>query len=44
MKFFRNSNYRKTVKSILLIKMYLGLAEITFGLVHASLSLPECKF
>ena len=43
-KFFRNSNYRRTVKSILLIKMYLGLVEIMFVLVYASLSLPECKF
>ena len=31
------------MKSILLIKMHLGLIEITFVLVYASLSLPECK-
>ena len=31
------------MKSILLIKMHLGLVEITFVLVYASLSLPECK-
>ena len=40
-KFLRNSNYRRTVKSILLIKKYLGLVEMTFGLVYVSLSLPE---
>ena len=40
-KFLRNSNYRRTVKSILLIKKFLGLVEMTFGLVYASLSLPE---
>ena len=39
--FLRNSNYRRTVKSILLIKIFLGLVEMTFGLVHASFSLPE---
>ena len=41
MKFFRYSNYRRTVKSILLIKMYLGLVELTFGLVYASFRLPK---
>ena len=30
------------VKSILTIKTFLGLVEMTFGLVHASFSLPEC--
>ena len=41
-KFLRNSNYRsRTVKSILLIKMFLGLVEMTFGLVYSSFSLPE---
>ena len=39
--FLRNSNYKRTVKSILLIKKFLGLVEVTFGLVYASLSLPE---
>ena len=29
------------MKSILLIKTFLGLAEMTFGLVYAGLSLPE---
>ena len=33
-RFLRNSNYRKTVKSILLIKMFLGLVEMMFGLVY----------
>ena len=41
MKFFRYSNYRRTVKSILLIKMYLGLVELTFGLVYASFRLSN---
>ena len=40
-KFLRNSNYRRTVKSILLIKMFLGLVEMTFGLVYSRFSLPE---
>ena len=39
--FFRNSNNRTTVKSILLVKKFLGLVEMTSGLVNASLSLPE---
>ena len=39
--FLRNSNYRRTAKSILLIKRFLGLVEMTFGLVNASFSLPE---
>ena len=29
------------MKSILLVKKFLGLAEMTFGLVTASFSLPE---
>ena len=34
-KFFWNSNYRRTVKSIiLLIKTLLGLVEMMFGLVN----------
>ena len=33
--------YRRTVKSILLIKKFWGLVEMTFGLVNASFSLPE---
>ena len=37
----RNSNYRRTVKSILLIKMFMGLVEMMFGLVYANFSLPE---
>ena len=39
--FLRNSNNRRTVKSILLVKKLLGLVEMTSGLVNASLSLPE---
>ena len=34
-KYFGNSNYRRTVKSILLIKTFWGLIEIMFGLAHA---------
>ena len=37
----RNSDYRRTVKSLLLMKRFLGLVEMTFGLVNASCSLPE---
>ena len=37
----RNSSYRRTVKSILLIKQFGGLIEMPFGLVNASFSLPE---
>ena len=32
---------RRTVKSILLVKKFLGLVEMTSGLVNASFSLPE---
>ena len=39
--FLRNSNYRRTVKSILLIKTFFGLVEMMFGLVNVSFSLPE---
>ena len=39
--FLRNSNKRRTVKSILLIKKLLGLVEMTSRLVNASFSLPE---
>ena len=39
--FFRNSNNRRTVKSILLIKNFLGLVEMMSGVVNASISLPE---
>ena len=41
MKFFEEFNYRRTVKSILPIKMFWGLGEMTFGLVYASFRLPE---
>ena len=42
--FLRNSNNRRTVftvKSILLVKKFLGVVEMTFGLVNASFSLRE---
>ena len=39
--FLRNSNDRITVKSVLLIKEFLGLVEMTFGQVHGGLSLPK---
>ena len=39
--FLRNSNYRTTVKLILLIKRFLGIVEMAFGLVNASFSLPK---
>ena len=32
---------RRTVKSILLVKKFLGLVEMTSGLVNVSFSLPE---
>ena len=37
-KFFENSNYRRTVYLNLLIKKLLGLVKVMFGLVHASYS------
>ena len=39
--FLRNSNNRRTGKSILLVKKLLGLVEMTSGLVNASFSLPD---
>ena len=39
--FFRNSNDRRIVRSILLVKKILGLVEMTSGLVNVSFSLPE---
>ena len=35
------SKHRRTVKSILRVKKFLGLVEMTSGLVNASFSLPE---
>ena len=32
---------RRTVKSILLVEKFLGLVEMTSGLVNASFNLPE---
>ena len=42
-KYFEEFNLQnlRTVKSILLIKKFGGLVEMTFGLVNASFSLPE---
>ena len=39
--FLSNSNKRRTVKSILLVKKLLGLVQMMSGLVNASFSLPE---
>ena len=40
--FLRNSNNRRTAKSILLVKTFLGLVEMTSGLVNASfICLPK---
>ena len=39
----RNSNNRRTVKSVLLFEKLLGLVEMTSGLVNVSFSLPECQ-
>ena len=41
--FLRNSNNRRTMKSILLVKKLLGLVEMTSGLVNASFSLPKLQ-
>ena len=40
-RFVRNSNNRRTMKSILLVKKLLGLVEMMSRLVNASFSLPE---
>ena len=42
-KYFEEFNLQnlRTVKSILLIKKFGGLVEMTYGLVNASFSLPE---
>ena len=39
--FFEEFDEKRTVKSILLVKKFLGLVEMTSGLVSASFSLPE---
>ena len=39
--FVRNSNNRRTVKSIPLVKTFLGLVEMMSGPVNASFSLRE---
>ena len=40
-KFFEEFKLQKNCEINLLIKTFLGLAEILFGLVNVSLSLPE---
>ena len=39
--FFKEFKKRRTVKSILLVKKFLGLVEMTSGLVNTIFSLPE---
>ena len=39
--FFEEFEKQKNVKSILLVKKFWGLVEMTSGPVNASLSLPE---
>ena len=41
MNFFEKFKLQKNCESILLIKVFLGLVEKTFGLVYASFSLPD---
>ena len=38
---FSGIQEKRTAKSILLIKTFLGLVEMMFGLVNASFSLPK---
>ena len=38
---FNNSNNRRTVKSVLLVKKLLGLVEMMSEVVNAGFSLPE---
>ena len=40
-KFFEEFKLQKNCEINLLIKMFLGLVEMTFGLVYASFSLPK---
>ena len=39
--YFEEFNLQKNCETILLIQKFWGLAEITFGLINASFSLPE---
>ena len=41
--FLRNSNNRRTVKLILLVKKLLGLVKMMTGLVNANSASPEGK-
>ena len=43
MKFFEEFKLQKNCESILLIKKFLGLVEMSFGLVNASFSLPKSQ-
>ena len=42
-KFFEEFKLQENCESNLLIKPFLGLVEMMFGLVNVSFSLPECK-
>ena len=41
--FLRNSNNRRTVKSVLLDKKFWGLVKMMSGLVNAALACPSGK-
>ena len=43
MKFFEEFKVPKNCESIVLIKKFSGLAEMSFRLVNASFSLPKCQ-
>ena len=40
-KFFEESKLQRNCKIILLVKTFVGLVEMMFGLVNVSFSLPE---
>ena len=42
-KFFEELKLKKNCEINLLIKTFLGLVEMIFGLVNVSFSLPECQ-
>ena len=43
MKLFEDFKLQKNCEINVLIKAFLGLVEMMFGLAYASLSLPECQ-
>ena len=43
MKFFEEFKLQKNCESILLIKKFVGLVEMSFALVNASFSLLKCQ-